>query len=63
MKEFFKRLFCKHNYEKISWYEEYDEYRHERYAVRIYKCTNCGKQIEVDGRFENKILIRSVLND
>ena len=52
MKEIFKRLFCKHNYEKTSWYEEYDKYRHERYAVRIYKCTKCGKQIQVDGRFD-----------
>ena len=52
MKEIFKRLFCKHNYEKTSWYEEYDEYKHERYAVRIYKCTKCGKQIHVDGRFD-----------
>ena len=52
MKEFFKKTFCKHDYKQISWYQEEDKFRNERYAVRIYKCTKCEKQIEVDGRFD-----------
>ena len=50
MKTFFKRLFCKHQWEKIAWHEEYDEYRHERYAVRWYECSKGGKIKCVDGR-------------
>lgn len=40
MKNFLKKLFCKHSYQKIAWCEEYDEYR----------CSKCGKRIWVDGR-------------
>ena len=50
MKHFFKKLFCKHNYQKIAWREEYDEYRNVRYAERLYQCNKCGTQIWVDGR-------------
>lgn len=50
MKDFFKRLFCKHEYEKIAWLEEYDKCRNERYPARLYKCNKCGKKIWVDGR-------------
>ena len=56
MKEFFKRLFCKHNYIKIGWHEEIDNIYHERYAVRIYKCKKCGKQINIDGRYKHPFL-------
>ena len=52
MKEFFKRLFCKHDYEKIGWMQEYDERRNERYAARLYQCNKCGKKIWVDGRYD-----------
>jgi hypothetical protein len=24
-----------------------------RYSIRKYKCKDCGKEIEVDGRFDN----------
>ena len=49
---FFRKLFCRHNYEKIAWCEEYDENRNERYAARLYKCNKCGKEIWVDGRYD-----------
>lgn len=52
MKEFLRKLFCKHDYKKIAWCEEYDEYRNERYAARLYKCNKCGKEIWVDGRYD-----------
>ena len=42
------KWFCKHDYEKIGWYEQ-QEYG-IRYPIRIYKCTKCGKVIYVDGR-------------
>lgn len=51
MKTFLKQLFCKHNYQKIDWYEEYDEQRNERYAVRIYQCSKCSKKILIDARY------------
>jgi hypothetical protein len=47
-----KQLFCKHIYIKFAWYEEYDERRNERYAVRLYRCDKCGKEICVDGRYD-----------
>lgn len=50
MKQFIKRLFCGHKYYQISWYEEYDSYRNERYSMRLYQCKKCGKEIWVDGR-------------
>ena len=49
---FFKRLFCKHNYKKIAWQEEYDQVYNERYAERLYECSKCGKRIWVDGRYD-----------
>ena len=52
LKMFLKQLFCNHNYVKISWYQEEDKHRNERYAVRIYGCNRCGKQIKVDGRYD-----------
>jgi ribosomal protein L37AE/L43A len=56
MKSFLKRFFCNHNYIKISWYEKMDNVHHERYAVRVYKCEKCGKQIELDGRYDYPFL-------
>ena len=53
MLRFFKRLFCKHSWKKIAWHEEYDHFRHERYAIRWYECSKCGKIITVDGRYDN----------
>lgn len=50
MKDFFKKIFCKHDYEKISWREEYDKTSNIRYSTRMYRCAKCGKQIQVDGR-------------
>lgn len=48
MKQLFKQLFCKHDYEKIGFYQEIEF--GIRYPIRIYKCTKCGKVIHVDGR-------------
>lgn len=45
-----KQIFCKHNYKQISWREELDTYKNERYCLRLYKCQKCGKEIWVDGR-------------
>ena len=50
MKNFLKRLFCKHDYKKIVWCEDYDWIRNERYSMRLYRCNKCGKEIWVDGR-------------
>jgi len=57
MKNFLKRLFCKHQYEKISWYEKYDECTPctLRYSIRIYRCVKCRKEIEVDGRYDKYV--------
>ena len=52
MKKFLKKLFCRHNYEKISWYEVVHPHSLERFSMRIYKCSKCGKQIKVDGRMD-----------
>ena len=52
MKDFLKQLFCKHDYQKIAWYEDYDKHRNERYPVRLYQCNKCGKKIWVDGRYD-----------
>lgn len=47
-----KRLFCKHSYEKVSWYEGYDPVRNMRYSIRTYRCKICGKKNVVDGRYD-----------
>lgn len=52
MKQFIKRTFCKHKYHQISWREEYDKYRNERYSMRLYQCEKCGKEIWIDGRYD-----------
>lgn len=58
MKKLLSKLLCRHNYEKISWYEAYDYQRNERYAMRVYRCTKCGNQIEVDGRYHTPFYVR-----
>lgn len=40
-----------HEYVKIGFKQAED--RFERYSIRKYKCKNCGKVKEVDGRFDN----------
>ena len=50
MKQFFKRLFCKHDYIKIDWYQTFDN--NIRYSRRQYMCKKCGKKIWVDGRYD-----------
>lgn len=50
MKEFIKRLFCKHDYIKIDWYQTFDN--NVRYSRRQYMCKKCGKKIWVDGRYD-----------
>lgn len=66
MNKLFKRLFCKHNYERVEyieffgdgkearWYgfkEEFDPVHVEKYDVREYQCSKCGKRIWVDSRY------------
>lgn len=48
MKEKLKRLFCRHDYRKVGFYEQQEN--GIRYSVRIYRCKKCGKEIHVDGR-------------
>lgn len=45
MKEFFKKLFCKHNYEKVSCRIHRDILGHEIYTEKLYRCKKCGKQV------------------
>lgn len=45
---FIKRLFCKHEYEKIGFREEYDG--KIRYSIRNYRCKKCGKNTWIDAR-------------
>ena len=52
MKNLLKRLFCKHNYEKIGFTQHYDFFKNSRYPTRIYRCTKCGNEIKVDGRYD-----------
>lgn len=47
-----RKIFCRHEFVKYDWYEEYDNLRNERYVVRLYRCEKCGKEIQVDGRYD-----------
>lgn len=40
----------RHDYVKIGYHQECDD--GIRYSVRHYKCSICGKEIQVDGRFD-----------
>ena len=44
----FRHLFCKHDYKKVGFREE--EKNNLRFSIRLYKCSKCGKEIEIDGR-------------
>ena len=44
------KLFCKHDYKQIDFYEAETSGGGLRYSIRIYKCQKCGKEIEIDGR-------------
>lgn len=44
----FRQLFCKHEYEKVDWFENIS--CGIAYSMRVYKCAKCGKEIIVDGR-------------
>ena len=50
-----KKIFCKHTYEKVGFYEEI-EYG-IRYSIRIYRCSKCGKVIHRDGRIDIKEMV------
>ena len=52
IRSFFEKMFCKHDYEEIFYYEEYNKAINLRFSSRIYQCTKCGKKIEVDGRHD-----------
>lgn len=52
IKEFFDKLFCKHDWYKTHW--EFAEDHDTIYSKRYYKCVKCGKTICVDGRFDTK---------
>ncbi|MFE8701141.1 hypothetical protein ACFYKX_11100 [Cytobacillus sp. FJAT-54145] len=41
----------KHEYTKVGFREVDNGY--VRYSIRTYQCKTCGKEIEVDGRFDN----------
>ena len=51
MANFFRRLFCRHEYEQVGWFEDYDGSL--SFSRRIYRCSRCGKEICVDGRLDN----------
>ena len=52
MKNILKKLFCKHSYEKIGFTQHYDFSKSIRYPIRLYRCTKCGNEIKVDGRYD-----------
>lgn len=52
MLKLLKRIFHKHDWVKVDFRQEYDGYRNMRYAIKIYKCSECGKVKETDGRHE-----------
>ena len=45
MKQFFKRLFCRHNYERIDNFMT--KFYFEKNGKLIYKCSKCGKTVSV----------------
>ena len=49
MKKLFKRLFCKHQWYKIAWYEDYYSHKHCSIVTReVYRCKKCGKMKNID---------------
>ena len=55
MKNFFKRLFCCHNYCKADYEECFDRLTHTRYSKRLYICSKCGKSYWIDGRVDGRL--------
>jgi hypothetical protein len=51
IKKIIKLITHKHEYVKIGFRQVSNNYI--RYSIRKYKCKDCGKEIEVDGRFDN----------
>ena len=52
MKNLLKKLFCKHNYEKIGFTQHYDFSKNIRYPIRLYRCNKCGNEKKIDGRYD-----------
>lgn len=50
MKNILKKVFCKHDYVKIG-FTPVQEFG-VMYSLRHYRCSKCGKQIDVDGRYD-----------
>lgn len=50
IKSYLQKLFCNHQYVKIGFRDEYENGL--RYSVRKYKCSKCGKEIWIDGRYD-----------
>lgn len=48
---FWKKLFHRHDWRKIGFREESNDYL--RWSVRHYECQACGKRKCVDGRFDH----------
>lgn len=47
MKIPFKRIFCKHEYKSLYWFQEI---KHgNRYSIHKIQCVKCGKERFVDG--------------
>lgn len=44
MKEFFRKLFCRHDYKKVCYRQEVDYKSGIRYALRYYTCKNVVRQ-------------------
>lgn len=45
------QLFCCHHYQKVGFRESQEV--GIRYSIRKYKCSKCGKEVWVDGRFDS----------
>lgn len=50
MRDCLKRLFCRHDWEKIAVFQDVDEAHNVRYAIRRYRCRKCGRITHRDGR-------------
>ena len=45
-----QQILCQHQYEKIGFSEAHEN--GVRYSIRSYRCSKCGKEILVDGRYD-----------
>lgn len=48
IRQYFKRLFCKHEYCKVGFVEV--EENNIRFPLRHYICQKCNREIWIDGR-------------